>query len=591
MKYMKKIAYLLIGITVLFSIHSCDTLDIDNIYNYDADQVWNDEKLVNAYMANLYGNIFGNWDLYADQKDQQLIGIYFYPDRITITNGELKLWEYSKIRLINEALQKVETGNLSPGFKNEIIAQALFLRAYVYFKMVYYHGGVPYLTVPQDKDQDDLYVKRNTTKECYDFMIQDLDKAIELLPEKIISSSDDYGKIDACFATAFKAKVLLYKASPQFNPNNPWNNTYWQEAYTANEQAYNKLKGLGHSLTPDYGDIFTQERGPEVVFSVINAYPNKTTNWERVRPGSESNNEALVTPNWDIIKDFLMLDGKRYDDPTSKYYMSEEEFLQNYWENRDKRFENSIVWNGGLYEVAGKTGNRQYTSLGVAADLDNFGINPSAGINSANLDRYSGFFVRKGSDLSLKQSEIVQYDLDYIVMRFAEVMLNYAETANETGKTDIAISLLKEIRKRAGIEPGTDGNYGISTTNREYIRELILAERNIEFCFEGHYFWDLRRLRMLDRLNNKTKYGVEAIAINPDGSEMPIGEAKEKAERNELTEKDFVYSLLQVPQTGVKTTTLPDTYYFFPIRQEVIDKNPNLEQNSNWGGTFNPALD
>lgn len=339
------------------------------------------------------------------------------------------------------------------------------------------------------------------------------------------------------------------------------------------------------------GDIFTVERGPEVVFSVINAYPNKTTNWERVRPGSESNNEALVTPNWDIIKDFLMLDGKRYNDPTSKYYMTDEEFLQNYWKNRDKRFENSIVWNGGLYEVAGKTGNRQYTSLGVAADLDNFGVNPAAGINSANLDRYSGFFIRKGSDLSLKQSEIMQYDLDYIVMRFAEVMLNYAETANETGKTDVAISLLKEIRQRAGIEPGADGNYGISTTNREDIRELILAERNIEFCFEGHHFWDLRRLRMLDRLDNKTKYGVEAIAINPDGTEMPIGEAKAKAERNELTEKDFVYSLLQVPQTGVRINTLPDTYYFFPIQQGVIDKNPNLEQNTNWGGTFNPTLD
>ncbi|WP_280744357.1 MULTISPECIES: RagB/SusD family nutrient uptake outer membrane protein [unclassified Parabacteroides] len=588
---MKKIAYLLIGVSALFSIHSCDTLDIDNIYNYDADLVWNDEKLVNAYMANLYGNIFGNWNLYEDQKNQQLIGIAFYPDRITISNGEFKLWEYSKIRLINEALQKVETGNLSSGFKNEIIAQALFLRAYVYFKMVYYHGGVPYLTVPQDKDEDDLYVKRNTTKECFNFMIQDLDKAIALLPERINSTSGDYGKIDACFATAFKAKVLLYKASPQFNPNNPWNNAYWQEAYTANEQAYNKLKGLGYALTADVGDIFTVERGPEVVFSVINAYPNKTTNWERVRPGSESNNEALVTPSWDIIKDFLMLDGKRYNDPTSKYYMTDEAFLQNYWKNRDKRFENSIVWNGGLYEVAGKTGNRQYTSLGVAADLDNFGVNPSAGINSANLDRYSGFFVRKGSDLSLKQSEIMQYDLDYIIMRFAEVMLNYAETANETGKTDIAISLLKEIRQRAGIEPGVDGNYGISTTNREDVRELILAERNIEFCFEGHQFWDLRRLRMLDRLDNKTKYGVEAIAINPDGTEMPIGEAKAKAERNELTEKDFVYSLLQVPQTGVKINTLPDTYYFFPIQQGVIDKNPNLEQNSNWGGTFNPALD
>jgi hypothetical protein len=75
----------------------------------------------------------------------------------------------------------------------------------------------------------------------------------------------NFGKIDGCFATAFKAKVLLYKASPQFNPSNKWDNAYWKEAYAANEAAYNKLKGLGYALTPDYANIFLNERGPEVV--------------------------------------------------------------------------------------------------------------------------------------------------------------------------------------------------------------------------------------------------------------------------------------------------------------------------------------
>jgi hypothetical protein len=589
---MKKIIYILIAVASLFITHSCNTLDIENIYNYDADLVWNDEKLVNAYMANLYADILGNWSTTLDQKTQQLIGIVFYPDRITITNAEYKQWDYTKIRLINEALQKVETSSLTSEFKNGTTAQALFLRAFVYFRMIYYHGGIPYLTTAQEKDKDDLYVKRNSTRECFDFLIQDLDKAISLLPEKISATSSDYGKIDACFATAFKAKVLLFKASPQFNPNNPWNNAYWQEAYTANESAYNRLKGLGYALTADYGNIFTAERGPEVVFSVINTYPNKTASWDNgARPGSESRSQTFASPTWDFIKEFPMIDGKLYNDPTSKYYMTDEEFLQNYWKNRDKRFEKSIVWNGSIYEVGGKTGNRQYTALGIAHELDDFGVNPSAGINSTNLDRYSGFFIRKACDLTLKQAEVQQYDLDFIVMRFAEVMLNYAETANETGKTDIAISLLKEIRKRAGIEPGADDLYGITATSREDIRELILAERNIEFCFEDHYFWALRRMRMLDRLNDKTKWGVEAIAVNPDGTEMSMTEAKAKAGRNELTEEDFVYSLLQVPRTGVKVTSVPENYHFFPIRKEVIDKNNTIEQNSNWGGTFNPAIE
>ena len=286
-----------------------------------------------------------------------------------------------------------------------------------------------------------------------------------------------------------------------------------------------------------------------------------------------------------------MKDGKLYNDPTGKYYTTDDNFLQGYWKNRDPRFDKSIVWNASVYEVSNKKGNRQYTSLGVADVLDDFGVNPKAGTNSTNLDNYSGFFIRKGSDLSLLQSEVQQYDIDYIVMRFAEVMLNYAETANETGKSDVALSILKEIRKRAGIEAGADGKYGIAATTREEIREAILVERNIEFCFEGHSFWDLRRLRMLDRLDGKTKHGVEAIALNPDGTEMPIAEAKTKAGNKELTEKDFKYGILQIPFTGVKVTSVPEKYYFFPIKQSVIDLNSKIEQNSNWGGTFNPTLE
>lgn len=588
---MKKIIYLVFTIVILFSLNSCNTLDIENIYDYDAELVWDDESLVQAYMANVYANVFDNWNPALDQKTQQLSGIHFYLDRITITNSEYKSWDYTTIRLINEALVNVSESSLDQDVKDNIIGQAKFLRAYVYFNMVMYHGGIPYITLPQDKSIDDLYVERNSTKECFDFIVSDLDDAIQLLPETISKSSSDFGKIDACFATAFKAKVLLYKASPQFNPDNQWDNAYWEEAYTANEIAYTTLKNLGYSLTENYEDIFLVERGPEVVFSVINTYPNKTVDWDHgVRPGSESRGNAWACPTWDFVKEIPMKDGKLYNDPTSKYYKTDAELQQSYWENRDPRFDKSIVWNASIYEVSNKKGNRQYTSLGIADVLDDFGTNPAANTNSTNLDRYSGFFIRKASDLSLLQAEVQQYDIDYIVMRFAEVMLNYAETANETGEMDVALSILKEIRERAGIEPGDDNNYGITATTREEVREAIIAERNIEFCFEGKYFWDLRRLRMLDRLDGKTKHGIEAIAVNPDGTEMQLAEAKEKAERNELTEDDFKYVVHQIPFTGVQVTSLPEKYYFFPIQQSAIDLNPKLVQNKSWGGNFDPTL-
>src|SRR5690606_2400349 len=304
-----------------------------------------------------------------------------------------------------------------------------------------------------------------------------------------------------------------------------------------------------------------------------------------------SRGPASATPTWEFVKEFPMKDGKRYDDPSGAYYKSEEEFLQKFWEDRDPRFEKSIVWNGKIYEVSGKTGKRQYTALGIAHELDDFGINPNAATNSTNLDRYTGFFILKNSLLNLTQEEVQQYDVDYVVMRFAEVMLNYAEAANETGKIGEALDILKQIRNRAGIEAGADGNYGILATSREEMRAAILAERNIEVCFEGHRFWDLRRLRMLDVLNGTTKHGVEAIATEANGSEMPISQARAKAANYELESDDFKYSLLQVPRSGVQVNVLPENYYFFPIQESVVNRNTNLEQNLGWGGTFDPTLE
>jgi len=591
-KKMKKILFPILAL--LLALSSCkDVLRIADLNALDENRVWNDPNLVNAYLANLYP-LFGNWNAGADRNSEQLIGIAFPLDAVTVNNDAYKAWDYETVRKINTAVRKVgESTGLGSDMKDNTLGQLLFMRAYLYFNMVKHHGGVPYITEAQEIGVDELRVPRNSTKDCFDLIVTDLDRAISLLPATIAKGSEDYGRIDGDFATAFKAKVLLYKASPQFNPNNPFQNAHWVEANTANKVAYERLKAANYALTPDYYDIALQEKGPEVVFAVINTYPNKVAVYDNgVRPGSESRGPASAVPSWEFVKAFPMKDGKAYSDPTGAYYRTETDFLQSYWKDRDPRFDKSIVWNGKMYEVSGKAGKRQYTSVGIADAQDNFGVNPSASTPSENLNRYSGFFILKNAKLSLKQTEVErQYDVDYIVMRFAEVMLNYAETANETGDFATALNLLKEIRQRAGIEPGGDGNYGIAATDRVGMREAILAERNIELCFEGHRFWDLRRLRRLNVLDKTTKNGVEAIAINPDGSEMDLTLAASLASAYQLQENQFRYAVRQVPNTGAKENIVPDAYYFFPITQSAIDKNPMLEQNKDWGGTFSPELE
>jgi len=96
---------------------------------------------------------------------------------------------------------------------------------------------------------------------------------------------------------------------------------------------------------------------------------------------------------------------------------------------------------------------------------------------------------------------------------------------------------------------------------------------------------------MLERLDGTIKHGMEEIANKDDGTEMSITEARTKAAAYTLLEDDFKYSLLQVPLSGVRVNSVPETYYFFPVQVSVIDRNPSIEQNSNWGGPFDPTLE
>lgn len=576
---------------------SCDTLDIDNLETYDESMVWHDANLASAYVNNLYAECFTNWSVSADGNSDILTGMPWYLGTITETGSSYKKWTYTEIRHINEAIKRLEASTeLDKSLANNLLGQAYFMRAYMYYWMVLHHGGVPYIKVPQDKDKDDLFVKRNTTPECFQFMVEDLDKAISMLPAKIAGSSSDYGRIDQCFAKAWKAKTLLLKCSPQFNPTHPYDNAYWSEAYAAAKEAYDFCVANGIALTERYADIWLQEQGPEVVFPVVNKNPNRVSGWaSATRPASISRGVNQSNPTWEFVKDFPMLDGKRFDDPSGKYYVGDENaLLKSFWKNRDPRFNQVLFYNGSEYPVAGKpSGYRQYNALGISNADDQYGINPAAHTNAVNNDVYSGFYNYKAADMTLTQATVLTYDIDYILMRFAEVMFIYAEAANETGHSDVAIDMLKLIRKRAGIEAGADGLYGLSVGSREAIRKAILDEREIELCYEGHRFWDLRRTRNMMKLAGWTKHGIEAIAINPDGTDMDLNEAREKTNNYELTTGDFRYIIHQVPYTEAaeREFVIEESFYFFPIQKVNLDENPNLEQNNNWGGTFNPTME
>lgn len=571
---MKIISNTLCFLCLLIFLPSCKKiLDVENVSAFDPNKVWNEPQLAQAYLTNIYPNVFGGWPVDNGSNADELFG-NLEVDAVTTINGSFKRWPYLTIRTINILLSEIDKGSLPASIKNPIKGQAYFMRAFLYFNMVIYHGGVPIIDKPQGLN-DDLMVKRNSTKECFDFIESDLRNATTLLPDKYTDANR--GKIDKATVLAYLGRVLLYRASPQFHPINPYNNADWTRAYEANKQAKDQLAALGYDLNPDYAGIWSKNNkgNKEVVFSVIFKKPNKTNGRreDNCRPLSESKNATGGDqPIWEMIQAYPMKDGfQPGSSPTYTYN------LQTYWTNRDPRLYASIIYNGALYELSGKTGRRQYTAAGVAHQDDMFGP-------GQNYSR-TGFYPLKGMDPTLVQPDVTNNETDWIELRYAEVLLNFAEAANETGKPNEALDVLIRIRKRAGIDPGANNLYGLGASmGREDVRKAIYKERRIEFIFEGKRFDDLRRTRSLNEINRMRKNGLLAT----------LKEGKNPADGNTylLKPEDFNYTVLPLLGNGTNIMSTPDTYYFFPIQKAEIDKNPNLIQNVGWdGGTFNPALE
>lgn len=569
-------------VALMLLLVSCDdVLDVKNLGSYPEEGTFNDEQTTNAFLSNVYAGTLPGWPLNSGNNADETGGIV-PQDWVTTSNGNMNYWPYDIIRKVNILLKEVPAGTIPDTKKDVIIGQAKFLRAFLYFKMVYYYGGVPIIDKPLALT-DDLMVKRNSTADCFNFIIKDLDEAVALLPAKY--SGSDRGKIDQAAVKAFKGRVLLYKASPQFNSGNPYDNQYWADAYTANKAAKDFLDANGYGLLENYVNVFETEGHKENILSVVYKNPAKANGRreDAVRPLSESRNATGGDqPIWALAEAYPMKDGKKPGDLTSAYTYD----VQTFWKNRDPRFAANLVWNGDIYELSGIVGRRQYTMSGIAKSVDAFGY-----IVLGETQYRTGLYCRKGIMEQLPITLVATNDVDWPEIRYTEVLFNYAEAANETGKGSEAVDVLKSIRKRAGIEAGSNGMYGLKDNmSRIELRKAILDEKFIEMAFEGKRFWDLRRHRMLNTLDGMRKYGIMATKVNGRTREQITDDDLAKANKFELLPENFEYSVTELITSGTKQMVMPDKYVFFPIQLTHIDKNKNLEQNKDWGGTFNPEL-
>jgi hypothetical protein len=576
MKFISAIIILIFSYCITTSCNKI--LDRKNLGSVsERDSIWNNLDLATAYVNKIYADNLPSWSTefsgISDEADGG--GTYLYGN---LQETSVDYWPYKEIRNINLLLANIDNGTLSEADKKGLKGQALFFRAWRYFELVKRYGGVPLVLTPQELT-DDLLVTRSTTSETFKQIIADLDAAISYLPATL-PVGDNIGRVYKGTAMAIKARVLLYWASPQFSPIR--NNDRWKEAYAANKAAKDYLASQGAALYPSFGNLWLNEMNSEVIFARRYLYAaNNNNSWHSwsasTRPldisqGSTGGNR----PTLEMINAFPMKDGKAINDPTSAYTYNAD-YL---WKNRDPRFQQTIVYNGALYEVGISgiaPGRIQWTYVG----------------GEQNSPTNTGFYMRKGIDTTQSSIQAFNSSTDWIEMRYAEVLLNLAEAANEIGNTSEAYPLLTAIRARAGIDPGTNNLYGLKAgMDSAQMRAAIRLERQIELAFEGKRFWDLRRWRAFESTLNGTRRRGVTITLK-------ITAAQWNALRNSMTPQQLIQDLQTNYANYFKHTIKnidtqsdikwPSNYYFFAIPPSHLQLNSNLKQTAGWpGGSFDP---
>lgn len=574
MKMNTKIIWVLVFATLLVSCE--DALDKRDLGAIGQELVWNDEILAQAMVDRIYASNMYGWPTTSSSGSDNASG-----GSATLfgqlTQNSVNYWPYGQIRTMNVFFRDVGSGTLDESFQNELKGQVYFLRALRYFEMVKRYGGVPLILEPQELDAEDLLVSRNSTSECIAQIYADLDQAIALLPDKW--SGGDVGRITKGGAMAYKARVALHYASEQFNPSQA--GSRWSDALAVSQSALSYLEAQGYALHSDYRGLWFVEGNdnPEVVLARRYDFDVPGGSHSRdacTRPLSESINcTGANHPTLDFVRAFPMKNGLSIDDPASGYNPDA------YWVDRDPRFDVNVAHNGEVWELSGKTGRIQWNFKQYTGDV---------------AQTQTGWFTEKAVALEYARDKAQVSGVDWIEIRFAEVLLNHAEIANETGDQGLALGLLRRIRERAGIDAGADGNYGLgSGHSKAELRDVIIHERRLELAFEGKRSEDLRRRRLFAKLlNGKKKQGFDvSLTYDPDGNPATVNQAEflEAWQSGQVNlEEDYsTYFTDTVKDLNPpEVIDYQDEYYFFAIPQSHLDANPNLEQNVGWGGSFDP---
>ncbi|AWW30805.1 RagB/SusD family nutrient uptake outer membrane protein [Echinicola strongylocentroti] len=547
---------------------------------------------------------------------------------------------WTRMKEINLFLSEIDQHGLPEELRNELKGQMYFWRAWQYFDLVKLYGGVPLVLEPQNPiiaDADETQVPRSTTKECIEQIVADLDMAMELLPGRW--SGDDWGRITSGAAAAFKSRVLVTWASPLFNRNE--DASRWQMAYDASIEARSILEGNGFGLYKKgnlengeaWGKMWFEEvDNPEAVMiygfnDTSSDQIKKNNGWEKACRPRNLGGDGRMEPTIQLVNSFPMADGRPIDESPNYEYD-----LNHFYRNRDPRFYHTFAFNGAFWPYDEDGDYRHWSYRWYSAEGDET-PNKTTETNGTNS---SGIYMKKSTNPSASSSDNFAFSgTDIMEIRFAEVVLNIAESAVGIGNIQEGLNAIMEVRERAGVE-NLDGTYGLgSGLSKDQAFAKVIEERKVEFAFEGRRFWDLRRWLLMDDefgyaqrlgfepINGMRRMGIYVVvkdqAGNPyngevdpmiadaDGNVPIIDRSPEEYPDGIETEEEYLdYLYDNYYEVQIKDDLDPTNnnwefrwypeYYFIGLNEDVLSSSPYLEQTVGWNsfsgdGTFDPLAE
>lgn len=493
----------------------------------------------NYYAGTAASELSGTWELYyrGIRKCNMLL------DTIDVVPKSIDLSD-----------EKYETDKLN--YKSE----SRFLRAYFYWEMFLRYGPVPIITKVLDPNGDLFtgYETRPSIKEyVVDFILSELQECEKgLMDYETGKKSQNAGRISQPMARALYSRIMLYMASDRFCNES---GVSWKQAAKA-----------AKSFIDDFGSVYglyTSDQTPIENYTnaiLRNAYSESNNEvifwcndikvgWSAISndtPVGEGGNGGLC-PSQNLVDMYDMADGSspfaQYDETGAPIYNDTNcptiKAESNYddstpCENRDPRLTASILYHGVEW------GNGTINVIKGQRD------NPNGNANATP----TGYYVRKyipESILSVNHSGSSYRN--WIILRYAEILLNYAEALNEDGGSrEDVLNVLQPIRDRAGLTAKLTERTDLQT--QAEIRNFIRKERTVELAFEDHRAWDVRRWNVAEKALARPIYGIDVTQS-----------------RGKTT-----YSR-KIAQERVFTPKM----YLYPIPEDEIWKT-NIENNPGW---------